>query len=170
MLLYLVILVVKILEVSLSTVRIVLITKGERLKGSIIGFFEVIIWVILITTVLKDITDDPIKILVYAVGFSLGNYFGSLFEEKIGIGTTRIEIIVREEYGKELVDNIRKHNFAVTIIKGEGMNFKHYVMISHVKRKRTNEFIKIVRSYQENVVITVSEIKPIYGGYGILKK
>ncbi len=168
--LYVLILIVKVLEVTLATIRIVLITKGERVKGAIIGFFEVIIWVLLISTVLKDITENPIKILVYAIGFSLGNFIGSFVEEKIGIGTTRIELIVKEEHGKELVDSIRQHGFAVTVLNGEGMKFNRYVMISHVKRKRTKEFIEIVKSCQENVVITVNEIKPIYGGYGILRK
>ncbi|QUI22795.1 DUF2179 domain-containing protein [Vallitalea pronyensis] len=168
--LYVLILIVKILEVTLATTRIVLITKGERVKGAIIGFFEVIIWVLLISTVLKDITEDPIKIFIYAIGFSVGNYIGSLVEEKIGIGTTRVELIVKEEHGQALASNIREHGFAVTVINGEGMNFNRFVMISHVQRKRTKEFINIVRACQENVVITVSEIKPIYGGYGILRK
>ena len=154
----------------MATTRIVLITKGERLKGSIIGLFESVIWVLLVSSVLKDINKDPMKILVYAVGFALGNYIGSMLEEKLGIGTTRIEIIVKEQYGIELVEKIRKHGFAVTILKGEGMHSNYDVMIAHVKRKKAKEFINIVKSYQENVVITVNEIKPIYGGYGILKK
>lgn len=113
--LYVLILIVKILEVTLATTRIVLITKGERVKGAIIGFFEVIIWVLLISTVLKDITEDPIKIFIYAIGFSVGNYIGSLVEEKIGIGTTRVELIVKEEHGQALASNIREHGFAVTV-------------------------------------------------------
>lgn len=168
--LYLLILVVKVFEVTLATTRIVLITKGERLKGAIIGFVEVIIWVILVSTVLVDVSDDPMKVFIYALGFALGNYIGSMVEEKIGIGTTRVEIIVKEEHGEELVNNIREHGFGVTLIEGEGMNYRRNVLICHIKRKRTKEFIDIVKSYQENVVITISEIKPIYGGFGILKK
>ena len=84
----------KIFEVTLGTVRIVLITKGERGKGAILGVIEVIIWVSLVSTVLNNVTEDPIKIVIYAVGFGVGNYCGSLVEEKLAIGTTRIEIIV----------------------------------------------------------------------------
>jgi uncharacterized protein YebE (UPF0316 family) len=167
---YLLILIVKIFEITLSTTRIVLITKGERLKGAVIGFVEVIIWVILVSTVLVDVSNDPIKVFIYALGFALGNYIGSMVEEKIGIGTARVEIIVKEEHGGELVDNIRQHGFGVTLLQGEGMNYRRNVLISHIKRKRSKEFIDIVRSYQDNVVITISEIKPIYGGYGILKR
>ncbi|WP_066494927.1 DUF2179 domain-containing protein [Abyssisolibacter fermentans] len=167
---YLLILFVKIFEVTLGTTRIVLITKGERIKGAIIGFFEVFIWVILVSTVLKDVTEDPIKVIIYAIGFALGNYVGSIVEEKIGVGTARVEMIVKEEDGKELAEIIRNHGFAVTLIQGEGMNYNRYVLISHVKRKRTNEFIETVKNHQKNIVITVNEIKAVYGGYGILKK
>lgn len=170
MLMYLIILVVKIIEVTLATTRIVLITKGEKVKGALIGFFEVLIWVMLISTVLKDISDDPMKVFVYALGFALGNYFGSIFEEKLGVGTSRIEMIVKEEHGEELAQHIRANGYAVTIIKGEGMNFNRSILIAHVKRKRSNDFISMVRRYQENIVITVNEIKAVYGGHGILKK
>jgi uncharacterized protein YebE (UPF0316 family) len=50
---YLFIILFKIVEVSISTVRIVLITKGERKIGAFIAFFEVSLWVILVSTVLK---------------------------------------------------------------------------------------------------------------------
>lgn len=167
---YIIILIVKIIEVTLSTTRIVLITKGEKIKGAIIGFFEVIIWLMLVSTVLKDISEDPIKILVYALGFALGNYVGTSFEEMLGVGTVRIETIVKEEDGDHLVDALRERGYAVTVLEGEGMNYKRNVLIMHIKRKRTVETVNLIKELQDNVVITVNEIKPIYGGYGVIKK
>jgi len=168
--LYLLIFVAKIFEVTLATTRIVLITKGEKVKGAFIGFFEVIIWVILVSTVLKDITSDPIKIIVYALGFSLGNYFGSMFEQSLGIGTIRIEAIVMEHHGNDLVERLRKKGYAITVIEAKGMNCDRQVLIMHVQRKVLREVTELIRKYQDNVVITVNEIKPIYGGFGIMKK
>lgn len=167
--LYLLILILKVFEVTLTTMRIVLITKGERLKGAIIGFIQVLVWVVLASTVLVDVSENPMKAFMYAFGFGLGSYIGSILVEKIGVGTARVELIVKEEHGEELVHNIRQHGFGVTLIKAKGMNHSRNVLISHIKRKRTKEFINIVKSYQKNVVITVSDIKPIYGGYGISK-
>lgn len=168
--LYLIILVGKMIEVTMATTRIVLITKGEKLKGAIIGFFEVIIWAILIANVLKDITADPIKLVIYSIGFSLGNYLGTTFEQKLGFGTVRIESIVKEEHGVTLARELRNKGFAVTVIEGQGKDFKRHVLIMHIKRKRTEEAVSMIKNIQGNVVITVNEIKPVYGGYGILKK
>lgn len=170
MMMYIGIFLAKVVEVTLATTRIVLITKGERVKGALIGLIESLIWVTVVSAVLIDITSDPMKVVAYALGFSLGNYVGSRFEERLGIGTTRVEVIVKEEDGKELVKNIRSHGFAVTVLDGEGMNYKRKIMIAHIKRRRTKEFIAITKNYQDNAVITISEIKPIYGGYGVIRK
>lgn len=59
-LLYTAILLLKIVEVSIGTMRIVLITRGERIYGALLGFIEVILWVTIISTVLKNVTDDPL--------------------------------------------------------------------------------------------------------------
>ncbi|TCT15452.1 uncharacterized protein YebE (UPF0316 family) [Natranaerovirga pectinivora] len=169
-LIYLLIFVVKVFEVTLATTRIVLITKGEKLKGAIIGFFEVIIWIILISTVLADVTSDPFKVLIYSLGFAVGNYVGTIFEQKLGFGTVRLETIVKEEDGIKLTKELRDNGFAVTVVLGEGMHYKRHVLIMHIKRKRTEKAIQLIRNLQPDVVITVNEVKPVYGGYGLFKK
>lgn len=166
---YLAILLVKIFEVTLGTIRIVLITKGERLKGAILGVIEVIIWVSLVSTVLNNVTEDPIKIVIYAVGFGLGNYCGSLVEEKLALGTTRIEIIVLEEKADPLTQAIRDQGFAVTVIDGQGKDHPRKILVSILQRKRIKEYISLVRKIQKDAMVTVSDSKPIYGGFGIRK-
>ena len=168
--LYILILVLKTIEVSLATLRIVLITKDERLKGAIIGFFEVVLWVILVSTVLTDITTDPIKVVIYALGFAIGNFVGSKLENYLAIGTTNIEAIVLKEHGKELSKMLRTIGLAVTSVEAYGMNNKREILYLHVPRKQVNETVKLIKSFQHNVVITINDIKPIYGGYRLLKK
>lgn len=169
-LLYCVILLAKITEVTVATTRIVLITRGERLLGAILGFFEVIIWIILVSTVLTDITSDPFKVVIYAAGFAIGNYTGSLFEQKLGIGTVRVEAIVMEKDGYQLASSIREKGYAVTIIQGQGMNFNRNILLMNIKRKDYLSVVQLIRATQTNVVITINDIKPVYGGHGILKK
>lgn len=166
---YVAILLAKIIEVSLMTVRMVLITKGERKIGAAIAFFEVLLWLFIVGTVLKDISSDPIKGIVYALGFSLGNYFGSKVEEKLGIGVSEIKAIVKEEHGPEVVSHLRDMGYAVTVVRGEGKNMARHILFMYVKRKRVAEVINELTSVQENAVITVSDTKPVYGGYLIRK-
>lgn len=167
---YLFIVFAKVIEVSMATVRMVLITKGERKIGAVIAFFEVSLWVILVSTVLDNIMENPLKIVAYALGFSLGNYIGSWVEEKIGIGLAEIQVILKDEHGAAVVSNLRDQGYAVTVLKGEGKNHPRYVLLMYVQRKKIKECANFIKSIQENAVITVSDKKSLYGGYGMLRK
>ncbi len=167
---YALMLLMKVVEVSIGTLRIVLITRGERVLGAFLGFLEVLIWIILVSTVLTDISSDPIKVVVYAAGFGLGNYVGSILEEKLGIGNVRVEAIVLEEHGEELATKIREKGYAVTILEGKGMNYDRNVLLMNIRRKDCQGVVGMIKSIQGNVVITMNDIKPVYGGYGILKR
>jgi uncharacterized protein YebE (UPF0316 family) len=168
--LYLLILVFKTIEVSMATLRIVLITKDERLKGAFIGFFEVMLWVVLVSTVLTNVAQDPVKVVIYAMGFAIGNYVGSMLENRLAIGTTNLEAIVLKEHGKDLSKKLRSMGLAVTAVEAYGMNNKREILYMHIKRKDVQRTVQMIRSFQENVVITINDIKPVYGGYGTLKK
>lgn len=169
-LLYLVIFVVKIIEVAMATVRIVLITKGEKLKGSIIGFFEVLIWVVLTATVLIDVTGDPFKVVVYALAFAFGNYFGSVFETRLGIGTVKIEAVVPKSKGKEISKALRDLGFGVTATDAYGRDERREILYMHVPRRKMNTTVKLIKSFEGRMMITINETKPVYGGHGILRK
>ncbi len=166
---YVAILVAKMVEVALMTVRMVLITKGERKIGAVIAFFEVVLWLLIVSTVLKDISSDPIKGVVYALGFSFGSYFGSKVEERIGIGVSEIKAIVKAEHGPEVVEHLRNQGYAVTVVEGKGKNLARHILFMYVKRKQVPEVIDDLTAVQGNAVITVSDTKPVYGGYLIRK-
>ncbi len=168
--LYFVIFIVKIIEVAMSTVRIVLITKGEKLKGATIGFFEVIIWVLLAATVLVDVTEDPMKVIVYSLAFSFGNYYGSVVEKKLAIGTVKIEAIVKKTHGKRVSIALREMGYGVTATDAYGKDDRKEILYMHIPRKKMEEVIELIRSFQEDVMITVNDIRPAYGGYGILRR
>lgn len=169
-LIYILIIFAKVIEVSLMTVRIVFITKGEKKLGAVIGFFEVMLWIYIASNVISNITADPIKAVSYALGFALGNYFGSIVEEKIGLGLSEVQIIVKEEHGQEVADFARDMGYAVTVIHGEGKNFKRNILLMFVPRKKVKSVVEAITEKQENAVITVSDTKPIYGGYGMVRK
>lgn len=170
MLMYVVIFLAKIVEVSLQTIRVVLITRGERMIGAIIGFFEVVIWMVIVGNVISDITTDPLKAVAYALGFAAGNYLGSRIEEKLGIGMSEVQAIVLKEHGQELAEAVRQAGFAVTVVEGQGKNFPRNILFMYVRRKRIHDLIETIQSNQTNAVITISEAKPVYGGFKMLRK
>ncbi len=169
MITYLLIFLAKIVEVSLMTIRTVLITRGEKLYGSIIGFFEISIWLYLINKVLVGISEDPIRMVTYALGYACGNYLGSILEEKLALGLLTISIILPESEGEELIKKLREKNVGVTKVRAEGINKDKSLLLIHIKRKRKNEIIKLIEKSPLHCVISISDTKTVMGGYGIKK-
>ncbi len=167
---YLLIFVVKIIEVAMAIVRIVLITKGEKMLGSIIGFFEVVIWVIIVASVLSNITEDPYQVIVYAAAFAIGNYLGSIVESKIALGSVNIQAIVKKIHGKKLSSELRQIGLAVTAVDAYGRDDRKEILYMHVPRRNIEKTINLIKSFQKDVVISVNDIRPMYGGHGILRK
>lgn len=164
--LYIIILFAKIVEVSISTIRLVYINKGERVKGAVLGFIEIMIWLLIVSSVLNNITEDPFKILAYAAGFSLGNYIGVTIESKIAVGLASIQVVVSEESGEILAEILRDESYGVTIIEGRGRgDSKKILLFVQLKRKKIPEAVRIIKQNAPDAYITVNDIKSMVGGY-----
>ncbi len=165
-LLYIIIFCAKIVEVSLMTLRVVYINKGEKLIGSIIGFVEVFIWVIVVSSVLNNISEDPMKIFVYCFSFALGNYVGVTIENKLAVGVSSMQVIVPDEIGEEIAMDLRQNNFGVTIIEGKGIeDVKKDVLSVILKRKRIPQAVEIINAKLPNALISINDVKNMRGGY-----
>lgn len=164
--LYMVIFFAKIIEVTISTIRIVYVNKGEKVKGTILAFVEISIWLVVVSSVLTNIAEDPMKAFVYAAAFSLGNYIGVTIESKIAVGLASIQAVVNEESGQFLADVLREQGFGVTIIDGKGKNdSKKNLLFIQLKRKRINEAITLIKGNAPNAYISVNDIKSMTGGF-----
>ncbi len=166
---YILIFFANIIEVSLTTIRVVLITRGEKFYGSLIGFVEMIIWLCVAGTVLIGITQDPWKMIAYALGFSFGNYIGCILEDKLALGLITLNVIVSDKDGKTLAELLRTENVGVTILDAEGLKEGKKMLILHVKRKRKSQILKLIQNSDINAVISLTDTSTIYGGYGIRK-
>lgn len=164
--LYIIVFLAKTIEVSIATIRLVYVNKGERIKGAILGFFEVMIWILVVSSVLNNITDDPLKIFAYAAGFSLGNYLGISIESKIAVGLASIQIVVNEDDGNILAGILRDNEFGVTIIDGKGKNdSKKDLLFIQLKRKRIPAAIKLIKETDPSAYISINDVKSIVGGF-----
>lgn len=164
-LVYVAIFVAKMVEVSLATIRVVYVNRGEKARGAVIGFFEVMIWVILVSNVLSNLTEDPLKIIVYALAFSVGNYLGVTIENKLAIGTASIQTVVDEECKDELCALLRQNGFGVTMIQGQGMEGTVDVLLIFLKRKSVPEAVGLIHQYRPNAMITINDVRHLQNGF-----
>ncbi len=163
---YLLIFFGKILEVTIGTIRMVLITKGQRAAGALIALLEISLWLVVTGTVLIGFQDDLLRCVVFVLAFATGNYLGSWFESKLAFGLASIQVIIPEsEVSEGLIGLLRSKGFAVTVLKGDGKDGKREVLVMHVQRKRIPEATKTIKTHLNSALIVINDSKIVHGGF-----
>lgn len=153
----------RVLDVSIGTMRLIFVSKGFKLIAPILGFFEVIIWLLAISQIMQHL-DNTLCYLAYGLGFAAGNYIGIILEEKMSIGNVLLRVIPKKEV-TNLLNLLRQNNFPVSTVDIEGMTGSVKMLFSIIKRKDINEYISIVNIHNSNAFYTIEDIKAVKEGY-----
>ena len=164
-LLYFMIFASKIIENTLATLRLIVVANGKKLIGAVLQFAVALVWVLVTGVVVTNIQKDPFKIVVFALGSFAGSYLGSILEEKIALGHYLFTVIVEYEYGKQITDELRKQQFAVTSMKAIGKDNQKYVLMILSKRKKRKQISNIIQKVDANAMIVTEKATPVCGGY-----
>ncbi len=151
----------RIADVSLGTIRIIFISKGFKVLAFLVGFFEVLIWLLAINQIWSDFS-NPWLLLAYAAGFATGNYVGIYLDEKISIGNSMIRIIVIKN-SKKLVNELKKNGYQLTVIDGHSadQNTEVKMILVVVKRKELKNVLKILKKINPNSFFTIEDIRNV---------
>lgn len=155
----------KTLEVTIATVRVILINKGFRTFGTILSFFEITLWVIMASNVLVGLTDTPIKGVVYGIGFSLGVFLGSCVEGRLALGKVLIETIVSKDKSDSMTADLRAMGYAVTTVEARGRDSEKTVIKIFANRKGKEEIMEKIHEKDRKAMIIANDITTMRGGY-----
>ena len=152
----------RICDVSLGTIRVIFITKGVKYLAPLIGFFEVIIWLLAIGQVMNNLTNVT-SYIAYGGGFATGTFVGMLIEEKISLGLTSVRIITKED-SSGLVLYLRSQNYGVTTIDAEGVTGQVKIVFSTIKRQDLPHVLDVIRRYHPNAYYSIEDVKSVSEG------
>lgn len=147
----------RILDVSIGTLRIMFVSKGFRGKATILGFFEVLIWIIIVAQIFQNL-DNWMNYVAFAGGFAAGNYVGMLIEEKMKMGTQIFRIITNKE-SSILFEKLKESGFRATAIDGEGTTGPVKVIFTVAKRKRWKELAELISLYAPESFYSVEDVR-----------
>jgi len=155
----------KLLEVALSSLRSQLINKGQRIPGAIIALFEYTFWLCITASALTGFADDPAKIVILVLAFSIGNLLGSVIEEKMALGYCSVTgVFMDKATALAAAELVRKEGHALTLIPAEGMNgAERTAVLTTVKRKNVASVKKLFFTVDSEVVITVQYTQQVKG-------
>lgn len=153
----------RILDVSIGTLRIILISRGYRYFAPLLGFMEILIWLIAISTALKNL-NTVYSYLIYAGGFAVGNYVGMLLEAKISLGYQSIRVITSKEVSA-LPLQLREEGFGITSVEGMGLRGSVYILYSVIPKRDVKKFLQIVNILEPDAFVTIEEVRSKEAGF-----
>lgn len=153
----------RIIDVSIGTVRVVLLARGNRWLAPLLGFFEVIIWLAAVSKVMQNLT-NVVCYIAYGAGFATGNYIGLWLESRLALGFQIVRIISTSSL-QLLPTELRNAGYGVTTLKGRGASGPVHIIFSVIARKKVDEFINLVLSIEPNAFISIEDVRSSHSGY-----
>jgi len=147
----------RICDVSLGTLRIIFVSKGEKYKAPLVGFFEVFIWIVIISQVLSR-ANDMLSYVSYAAGYAAGNYVGIHIEQRIAFGIVLLRVFTKKE-GNALTKKLNSRGFGSTCINGQGAVSPVDIVESVLDRKHLKKVECILNEFDPNAFYIVEDIR-----------
>ena len=162
MILPLLILLARIVDVSMDTIRVILIAKGYRNYAPVVGFFQSLVWVITISRVMVNL-ENWMTYIGYAGGFALGTYIGMRIEAKLALGHELIRVITRAD-AADLVENLRNSGYPVTSVSGLGREGEVGILYIILQRKGMQEVVNIIKKFNPKAFYTIEDMRFVSNG------
>jgi uncharacterized protein YebE (UPF0316 family) len=153
----------RVLDMSLDTLRVLVVMRGRKAIAWVLGFFQSAIFVVAITSVLSNL-DNPLNVLGYAAGFATGNVIGMLIEEKLAIGHVQLSI-VSPGRGAAVAERLRAEGYAITEIPARGKDGMVTLLNASVLRKNVDKVHALVNQVDEMAFITSEDVRPVRRGF-----
>jgi len=161
-LLPLLIVVARVIDVSIGTLRIVMVSRGHKVVAPILGFFEVLIWLLAIGQIMRNLSNFACYI-AYGTGFAVGTYVGLLIEEKLALGVLLVRIITQKD-AANLITELNRANYGVTSVPAFGRNGKVDVIFTVIKRSAIHDVLQIIHEFNPQAFYSIENIKAVKEG------
>lgn len=152
----------RILDVSISTFRTMIMVKGEKAITALLAFLEVFIWFYAARTALTTEVKGLFIPISYSLGYATGSYIGLLLSDKFIKGIMAVQIITQKD-GKKLIEKIKKNNFGVSEIKLIGD--EKTMLYVQVNSKHLDKLKEIIIKHDEKAFICINETKYVTNGW-----
>ena len=143
--------------VTLCTVRIIFLSRGRKVPASILGFFEVTIWLFAIGQIMQNLSDLSCH-FAFAAGFTVGNFLGVVIEKRLAIGNLVVQAITHKN-ASALTNRLRSAEYGVTVLDAAGALGPVKVIFTVIPRRDLDAVLAIIRGFDSRAFYSVDEIQ-----------
>jgi uncharacterized protein YebE (UPF0316 family) len=156
----------RLIDVSLGTLRMLMTMRGRKPQAWVLGFFQALVFVFAIQAVIANL-DNWLNLVGYASGFATGNVLGMWLEERIALGYTHLNVISPRR-GAQIAEHLREAGYAVTEIPARGKDGTVMMLNCSIYRKNVDKVMNMIAEVDADAMITAEEIRPVRKGYWVI--
>jgi uncharacterized protein YebE (UPF0316 family) len=153
----------RIVDVSIGTIRVLYTVQGRRLVSGALGVVESAVWIFAISRALAYV-DHPLSMIGWAFGFGAGAMVGITLERWVASGSILMRIISPGS-STEMRHALAEHEFGLTAIDGQGHKGAVQVLFVVAPRRRGKELIRLVQTIDPRAFVTIDPVTRAMGGY-----
>lgn len=156
----------RILDVSIGTIRTMLMVKGKTIIMVILAFFEVFIWFLVAREALITNVESILIPISYSLGYATGTFIGSYIANNFVKGIVGVQVVVSKD-NKPLLSNIRKHGYAVSVmdLKDDYEGNQRDMLYFQINHRNLKKLISLIKKYDESAFIVINDTKAVQNGF-----
>ena len=153
----------RIVDVSLSTFRTIILVKGKTKIAALIAIVEALVWFLVVREALNYETSSFFENFIianaYALGFAVGNIVGGELSKKIS-ETINVQIVTSSK-DDSVIKAIQEKGFEITVSDANPSQYsgEKYIIFAVIDSSRLKEFKKLIYSLDSKAFILASETK-----------
>ena len=120
-----------------------------------LGFVEATVYVIAATIVFQDL-GNPVKILGFGLGFSLGTANGMYWAQRLGLGSITLRLFKSGD-ADDLVDALRGAGYRLTSIQGTGRDGPVALVTLNLCKRAVTQALEVARPWLTSCFVTVGD-------------
>ncbi len=152
----------RVVDVTLGTARLIFVSRGYKRLAPLIGFVEVLIWILVIGQIMQNLS-NPVCYIAYAAGFATGNYVGMLWVERLSIGQVSVRVITQKD-DTALAHALRQQNHGCTIVDGQGQHGPVKIIFTIIARRHLNQVIQTIQQHNPNAFYSIEDAGDVKAG------
>lgn len=152
----------RIIDVSCDTMRVIFAIRGKRAIAAALGFVQALVWIFAVGNAVKHL-GSILHVLGYAGGYAMGTFVGVSLEQAIAYGVATVRIVSRTA-GVEIANALRESGHGVTVFPGVGRDGAVEILNSVVQRGHLSDVLDIITKQDKEAFVTVEEPKVLRGG------
>ncbi len=152
----------RVCDVSIGTVRIIALSRGKRFIPPLLGFFEILIWLVAIGSIMENLTNF-IAYIAYAAGFATGNFVGQRIEGRISMGMLLVRIITSKD-PSTLTKELRTAGYGFTMVDATGSTGRVRVIYTVIRSSNLESVARMIKKNNPGSFYSVEDLRTVTEG------